>query len=82
LLVEGLLGVLLPVALKLTVHAGWALSLVNCFAGGVFFSFGERQSLPSRSTECGKEVDTNASPLGDVNGNARNSQRELLKPFV
>lgn len=45
LLVEGLLGVLLPVMLKLTVHAGWALSLINCFAGGVFFSFGECQSF-------------------------------------
>ncbi len=40
LLIEGLIGVLLPVLLKLTVHAGWLLSLVNCFAGGVFFTFG------------------------------------------
>ena len=45
LLVEGLLGVLLPVLLKITVHAGWLMSLVNCFAGGVFFTFGEPAAL-------------------------------------
>lgn len=41
LFVEGLVGVLVPVCMKLTVHAGWLMSLVNCFAGGVFFTFGE-----------------------------------------
>ena len=41
LFVEGLIGVLVPVCMKLTVHAGWLMSLVNCFAGGVFFTFGE-----------------------------------------
>lgn len=43
LFVEGMVGVLLPVLLKLTVRPGWLLSVVNCFAGGVFFSFGEWQ---------------------------------------
>jgi zinc transporter 1/2/3 len=46
LLVEGLIGVLLPVVLKMTVHAGWLLSLVNCFAGGVFFAFGVLHLAP------------------------------------
>jgi hypothetical protein len=45
LFVEGLVGVLVPVCLKLTVHAGWLMSLVNCFAGGVFFTFGEPSLL-------------------------------------
>lgn len=40
LLVEGLLGVLMPVVLKATVYASWLLSLINCFAAAVFFSFG------------------------------------------
>jgi zinc transporter 1/2/3 len=40
LFLEGLVGVLVPVCMKLTVHAGWLMSLVNCFAGGVFFTFG------------------------------------------
>ena len=54
LLVEGLVGVLLPVVLKITVHAGWLLSLINCFAGGVFFSFGAplRNRIPDKKRLC------------------------------
>ncbi len=52
LFIEGLLGMLLPVVLKTTVHAGWGLSLVNCFAGSVFFSFGALIMLLRSSLKC------------------------------
>lgn len=44
LFVEAFIGVLVPLGLKLTAHASWLLSLVNCFAGGVFFTFGAGRS--------------------------------------
>lgn len=40
LLVEGLVGVLMPAVLRVTMHAAWLISLINCFAAAVFFSFG------------------------------------------
>lgn len=51
LFVEALLGVTLPLLRGVrglsNALNGWLLSLLNCFAGGVFITFGEqRLSLP------------------------------------
>ena len=51
LFVEALLGVALPLLRGVRPLTGalngWLLSLLNCFAGGVFITFGERHALGS-----------------------------------
>ena len=42
LFVEAYVGVALPYLLRITPRAQWFLSLLNAFAGGVFFTFGAR----------------------------------------
>ncbi|KAL3160291.1 hypothetical protein ABBQ38_009683 [Trebouxia sp. C0009 RCD-2024] len=48
LFVEGLIGLLVPFCFKLRLpfFGGWFLSALNCFAGGVFLTFGFMHLLP------------------------------------
>lgn len=54
--VEALVGMLLPVLLTAPSSSRqWALSLLNCFAGGVFLSAGEHCTI---TRACRKALDT------------------------